>query len=198
MIIQRTLLTCHKGVDLHAASAVRVMQRRLAGGERLLGLQRAEWHTFWQQQGRPEVLSVERLLDNGRYYNPNKHHFAVCELVDAGPAWNGTGDDHALPAGWPGEGRRTDLPDGAGTILDRLLGGPTTDGQVTVDVCAFPLGEEGPLLSGVVWRLRLPADEPDPVAAATALAVAHDREHGLLVNPLMQGWRLAVAARHRE
>ena len=34
---QTTLLTSHKGVDLHAATAVRVMQRRLEGGDALVG-----------------------------------------------------------------------------------------------------------------------------------------------------------------
>ena len=70
-MIQTTLLTSHKGVDLHAATAVRVMQRRLEGGDALAALHRCELHTFWNEgDGR----RVADLLEVGRFYNPNKHH----------------------------------------------------------------------------------------------------------------------------
>jgi len=197
VIIQGTLLTAHRGVDLHAASARRVMGRRLAGGERLLGLQRAVLHTCWRREGDPGALSLERLLAQGRFYNPNKHRFALAELDGAPTEWF-TASGHELPDGWPGALRDSDLPRGEGTVLDRLLGGPPAGGETVVDLCTFPLGERGPLLSGVVWRLRLPADEPAPAVLAENLAVARDRAHGLLVNPWMQGWRLGAPLRNQE
>ena len=73
---QTTLLTSHKAVDLHAATAFRVMRERLDGGETLQGLFRCEMHTFSPQES---GLTMERLLGAGRYFNPNKHHFGHFE-----------------------------------------------------------------------------------------------------------------------
>ena len=191
MIIQETLLTCHKGVDLHAASALRVMVRRLEYGRHLRGLGRAEFHTFWRGEDAPGGMSVDRLLAQGRYYNPNKHHFVHATTPAAGRPWTAGEREHALPAGWPGTVVATDLPDGAGSVRDRLLGGAPRAGETVVDAVAHPLGATGPLLSGVVWRLRL--DVPPDVAGeiARALLVARDRRRGLLVNPWMEAWRIA-------
>ena len=72
---QRTLLCCHKGVDLHAATAGRVMQERLRGGERLMALRRGEYYTYWDED--PAGSRLEELLAAGRYYNPNKHHYGT-------------------------------------------------------------------------------------------------------------------------
>ena len=80
---QTTLLTSHKGVDLHAATAVRVMQRRLEGGDALQALYRCEMHTFW---GEGDGRAVPELLEIGRFYNPNKHHYGHFETSD-GPGW---------------------------------------------------------------------------------------------------------------
>lgn len=67
---QNTLLTSHKGVDLHAASALLVMKHRLEGGDRLVNLLRCELHAYWD-----EATTMERVLNTGRYFNPNKHHY---------------------------------------------------------------------------------------------------------------------------
>ncbi len=203
MIIQRTLMTCHKGVDLHAATAERVMRRRLEGGERLVGLARAEFHTFWQTEDAPAPETVERLLTVGRFYNPNKHHFAHFVLSGAGEPWAAIparGDP--LPGGWPGEVAATDLPAGDDDVLDRLLGGAipadaNAGGASVVDVCAFPLGETSAVLSGVLWRLALAPGTAEPAAVAGRLVEAKSAREGLLVNPHMQGW-LASPARSRR
>jgi len=198
MIIQHTLMTCHKGVDLHAATAGRVMRRRLEGGEHLAGLARAEFHTFWQVEGEPEPASVERLLTVGRYFNPNKHHFAHFVLRGAGEPWGAVparGDP--LPGGWPGEVAATDLPAGGGDVLDRLLGGAPDGGAPAVDVCAFPLGETSAVLTGVLWRLVLAPGAPEPAALAGRLVEARSAREGLLVNPHMQGWLASPARSHR-
>lgn len=203
MIIQRTLMTCHKGVDLHAATAERVMRRRLEGGEHLVGLARAEIHTFWQTDGAPAPESVERLLTVGRFFNPNKHHFAHFVLRGAGEPWTAIparGDP--LPEGWPGEVAATDLPAGDDEVLDRLLGGAipagaTAGGAAVFDVCAFPLGETSAVLSGVLWRLALAPGTAEPAAVAGRLVEARSAREGLLVNPHMQGW-LASPARLRR
>ena len=78
MIIQTTLLTCHKGVDLHADTAERVIRNNLPGGEQLLALHRAELHTFWHEEGAEAPDSVERMLTVGRFFNPNKHCYLHC------------------------------------------------------------------------------------------------------------------------
>ncbi len=195
MIIQHTLMTCHKGVDLHAATAERVMRRRLDGGERLTGLARAEIHTYWQHEGVAAPESVERLLTVGRYFNPNKHHFAHFVLHGAGEPWTAApARGGPLPGRWPGEVADTDLPADGGDVLDRLLGGPPTDGTLVVDACAFPLGEAAAVLSGVLWRLMLAPETPEPAAVAAHLVEAKSAREGLLVNPHMQGW-LASPAR---
>jgi len=194
MIIQSTLMTGHKGVDLHAETAARVSRRHLAGGDKLAALHRAEFHTFWHEAGAAAPESVARLLGVGRFFNPNKHHFAHFELEGAETPWFASARPargEALPAAWPGAVRETDLP-GDGDVYHGLLGGPPADGAVAVDVCAFPLGEEGPLLSGVVWRLVFDRGVDDPAALAVSLTEARSAREGLLVNPHMQGWRTAL------
>ena len=192
MIIQLSLMTCHKGVDLHAETAARVMRRRLEGGEALIGLHRAEVHTFWHAEGDPAPESVDRLLGVGRYFNPNKHHHAHfrrrCESVGWSTDASRGGD---LPAGWPGDLVGTDLPGESVEAYDRLLGGVPADGAAAVDVCAFPLGEDAVVSSGIVWRLVFAPGTPGPAELAARLAEARGARDGLLVNPHMQGWLIA-------
>jgi len=198
MIIQHTLMTCHKGVDLHAATAERVMRRRLDGGEHLAGLARAEIHTFWQAEDGPAPASVERLLTVGRYFNPNKHHFAHFVLRGAGEPW-GTAPARGgpLPDGWPGEVAATDLAAAGEAVLDRLLGGAPAAEAPVVDVCAFPLGEASAVLTGVLWRLVLAPGAPRPEELAGRLVETGSAREGLLVNPHMQGWLASRAGTAR-
>lgn len=187
---QTTLLTSHKGVDLHAASAIRVMQDRLTGGDRLSALYRCEMHTFWD--GADDV-SMKRLLDNGRYFNPNKHHYGHFELTGPEP-WNDTGNG-PLPEAWPGELRGTDMTalDGRTEALyDQLLGGDPPADRIAVDVAAWPRQQDGPVLSGVLWRLVLNIMPDEALALGDRLAVARGRKDGLLVNPHMENWRTVV------
>ncbi len=194
MIIQVTLMTCHKGVDLHAETAERVMRNVLPGGAALAGLFRAEFHTFWQARGEPAPESVERLLNVGRFFNPNKHHYAHFRRERAAETWF-TADVRGgvLPGDWPGEPIATDLPGPLDGPYDRLLGGVTGPDATAVVVCSFPLGETGPLLSGVVWRMVFAPGTPDPEALAARLTEARGAGKGLLVNPHMQGWLSASA-----
>ena len=194
MSVQTTLLTSHKGVDLHAATALLVMKDRLEGGDRLVNLLRCELHTFW---GQPEGITIKRLLDTGSYFNPNKHHYGVFTTGSPDNPWFDCSDcrGRALPKGWPGAVAGTDLttvhlarPDKAGDLYNGLLGGPPAAGLTAVDVVSFELGQSGPVLSGVLWRLVL---DGDPVTAATTgmnLAVARSRKQGLLINPHMEAW----------
>ncbi len=192
MIIQVTLMTCHKGVDLHAETAERVVRRRLDGGEALCGLYRAEFHTFWHDEDEPAPETVERLLGIGRFFNPNKHHHAHFRRVAGTAAWS---DDASrggpLPADWPGDPVGTDLPGDPAGAYDLLLGGAPRDGAVAADVCAFPLGEAGPVVSGVAWRLVFAPGTEEPADLAARLTEAHGAREGLLVNPHMQGWLTA-------
>jgi hypothetical protein len=190
---QTTLLTSHKGVDLHAATALLVMKERLAGGDLLEGLHRCEMHTYWADAG---DLSVDRLLDSGRFFNPNKHHYGHFELADGGDTWfAGVGPDNQLPAAWPGAVRGTDLDiltDQRSRLYDRLLGGAPPEGRSAVDVVSFARGQEAPVLSGVLWRLLIRAEPAAALAVGRKLAVARKRLEGLLVNPHMESWLTAV------
>jgi len=188
---QTTLLVSHKGVDLHAVTALSVMQRRLEGGDALVALHRGEVHTFW---GEGDGRTVSQLLHVGRYYNPNKHHFGHFEREAAGPTWlaaPAVGGD-ALPADWPGRACATDLDPPPADLAQALLGGPAPEGCVAVDVVAIALGEPGPVLSGVVWRLLLADDGRGPERLAERLAVTRTGDQGLLVNPHLHGWRTVV------
>ena len=85
---QTTLLTSHKGVDLHAATAVRVMQRAPRGRRRACArLHRCELHTFWGEADGRRIL--DRLLEIGRFFNPNKHHYGHFETGRGRPPWLG-------------------------------------------------------------------------------------------------------------
>lgn len=186
MATQTTLIVTHKGVDLHAATAVKVMSRRLEGGDALRALFRAEVHTYW---GDGDGRSVADLLHVARYFNPNKHHHGHFTLDDAAP-W----DERALiggadlPADWPGEAVATDLPAPGAALDDALLGGPVPEGCTAVDVVAMPLGEVGAVRSGVLWRLIIDGGGRDPRRLAERLAITRSGDVGLLVNPHLHGW----------
>jgi hypothetical protein len=188
MSAQNTLLTSHKGVDLHAATAVRVMQRRLGGGDALVSLHRCELHTSWEAPGAPAVAD---LLAIGRYFNPNKHHYGHFRLAEAAAPWT-VGAGVALDAAWPGEPVASSLVGFSSDLYERLLGGALPAGCVAMDVAAFPLGEPGPVVSGVLWRLVLADDGRDPSRLADRLAVARAGDQGLLVNPHLEGWLTAL------
>lgn len=190
---QTTLLTCHKGVDLHAATALLVMKDRLEGGGQLQGLFRCEMHTFWSGTGAP---TMDRLLDVGRYFNPNKHHYGYFEIKSGGSSW--LEEDfagHHLEAEWPGRTAGTDLDqaayEGEG-LYHRLLGGAPPAGVSALDVVSFGRGQEGPVLSGVLWRLWVTGNAETSLEVGRRLAVASHRKEGLLVNPHMESWLAAV------
>ena len=200
MSAQNTLLTSSKGVDLPAATAFLVMKERLEGGDRLQGLRRCELHTFW---GEPTGINSERLLDTARYYNPNKHHFGLFNRLKAETPWfqPESGRGKKLPLAWPGQVLGTDLPQAevaAGDLYDRLLGGQPGDNLQIVDVAAFDLGQEGPVVSGVLWRLILACEPGEAEELGDLLTVARGRKQGLLVNPHMTDWLLRVEDQGRE
>ena len=186
MSSQNTLLTSHKGVDLHAASAVGVMRDRLEGGERLASLHRCEMHTW--RQGVTGV-SLSRVLDTGRYFNPNKHHYGYFVLEDAPPWDDPRGGD--LPAAWPGALESTDVgelaADGA-ALYTTLLGGPVPEGHHAVDVASWSQDQDGAVVSGVLWRLVVAGNAAEAARVGEGLAVARSRKQGLLINPHMEAW----------
>jgi len=188
--LQTTLLTSHKGVDLHAATSLLVMKDRLDGGHLLESLFRCEMHTF---RGGQDGMSMARLLDIGRYFNPNKHHFGHFEMAGSGPSWlDESPTGNILNPEWPGSPRGTDLEptaDDDGDLYDRLLGGAAADGCTAVDVVSYPRGQEGPILSGVLWRLVIRGDTEASLEVGIKLAVASHRKEGLLVNPHMESWQ---------
>lgn len=189
MTTRIVLLTSHKGVDLHAATAVRVMQDRLVGGDRLAALHRCEFHVLADGT---DGWSAPRLLDTGRFFNPNKHHYGLFAYTGAG-AGEDTGEP--LPADWPGTVSGTDLEAFAGDtrgLYAQLLGGDPADGCTAVDVASWSRDGTGPVTSGVLWRLVLRAEPATAGALAESLAVARTRKEGLLLNPHMEAWRTAV------
>ena len=189
---QTTLLTSHKGVDLHAASALLVMKERLEGGERLQSLFRCELHTYWNE---PARWNVDRLLDTGRFFNPNKHHFGVFTGPAAGATW--LADETAgrkLDADWLGPVQKTDLEawqNNSRGLYNALLGGAVPDQCAAFDVVSFSYGQEGPVLSAVLWRLVLAGTAKEAAAIGEKLAVARHRKQGLLINPHMESWLAA-------
>ena len=191
MSSQTTLLTAHKGVDLHAATALRVMQERLDGGDALRALYRCELHAFRPDAGGP---AIDDVLASGRYYNPNKHHYGCFEGPQL-PGWfdpEGPAADAALPAQWPGEVRGSDLETTGDELYDLLLGGRAPDGCSACDVLALNRGQMRPVISGVLWRLVLQADAEAAAELGLRLAVARGRKQGLLINPHMEAWLTAV------
>ncbi len=191
---QTTLLTSHKGVDLHAASALLVMKDRLEGGHLLASLFRCELHTFWDS---PAQWDADRLLDTGRFFNPNKHSYGVFHGPSVGPAWFAGGQsDHQLTTVWPGAVQKTDLTalaDDGPALYQALLGGPTPADCSPFDIVSFPYGQDGPVLSGVLWRLVIHGDAAQAAAVGETLAVARHRKQGLLVNPHMENWFAATS-----
>ena len=188
--LQTTLLTSHKGVDLHAATSLLVMKDRLDGGHLLEGLFRCEMHTFRDEDG---GMSMARLLDIGRYFNPNKHHYGHFEMAVSGPSWlEDAPIGHVLNPDWPGSPMGTDMEPTGGDLYDVLLGGAAADGFTAVDVVSYPQGQEGPVLSGVLWRLVVRGDTEESLEVGKKLAVASHRKEGLLVNPHMECWQAAA------
>ncbi len=187
MTTRTTLLVSHKGVDLHAATAVRVMQRRLEDGEALRGLARCELHTFVDDGERCRVTD---LLEIGRYFNPNKHHYGHFEwtAAEAGAFEDPAPGGAALATAWPGEAVASDLDTPPVRLYERLLGGPVPDGCVAVDLAAMPLGDGELVRTGVLWRLVLDDDGRAPERLAERLAIARSGDQGLLVNPHLDRW----------
>ena len=193
----QTLLTSHKGVDLHAATARRVMQDRLTHGGRLADLRRCEFHVF---SGAVPVEAasaptLDSLLATGRYYNPNKHRFGHFELA-SDFAWD-EGRGGSLPDGWPGRPPAGDQGPAPDALLDELLGGPAPDDCTAVDVAAWTRGQAGGIVSGTLWRLVIRGSGPEAVAAGRGLALARGGREGLLVNPHMDCWLVAAGREAR-
>jgi hypothetical protein len=191
--MQSTLLTVHKGVDLHAATAVRVLRDRIEGGARLVRLARAECHTFWSS---PEAAAerAAALLEIGRIFNPNKHRYGRFALSGSAARRPDDADGgSALPEAWPGEPVASDLSVAA-DLYDLLLGGRAdrARGELAIDVHAWPLEQNEEPSSGLVWRLVLRPEEDDPRRLAQQLIVTRSRRAGLLVNPHMESWRWIV------
>jgi hypothetical protein len=195
--LRQTLLTSHKGVDLHAATARRVMQRRLTGGDRLADLRRCEFHVFGgthaaavDSAAAHSAPTLASLLGTGRCYNPNKHRYGHFEL-ESGFGWD-QGSGGALPAGWPGRPLASDAVEPSAALLDELLGGCAPVDHTAVDVAAWLRGQEGGLLSGTLWRLIIRGCGDQALATGKALAVARGGRDGLLVNPHLEYWLVAA------
>lgn len=194
MTIQTTLLVSHKGVDLHAATALRVMQRHLVGGDALRFLHRCEVHMFWDDGGGHRI---DDLLQIGRYFNPNKHHYGQFTRRSDATDWADEAllGGASLPTNWPGDAATSDLTPLPDHLADILLGGEAPDGHTAVDLLAIPMGEPGALRSGVMWRLVIRNDGQDVARLADHLAIARGADQGLLVNPHLHGWLSVVRRR---
>jgi len=187
-----TLVTGHKGVDLHAATARRVMQDRLQGGDRLADLRRCAFHVLGGAAAGPggPAPDLAGLLATGRYYNPNKHRYG-CFAATSSFTWE-QGDGGALPPGWPGEPQASGHGMVGVTLWDDLLGGPAPADCTVVDVAAWPRGQAPGVVSGTIWRLVVRGDAASAAGVGAALAVARGGRDGLLVNPHMECWLVAA------
>lgn len=185
---QTTLLTSHKGIDLHAATALLVMKERLEGGELLENLLRCEVHSFC---GEPAGWDAHRLLQTGIYFNPNKHHYGVF----SGSALSLDGG-LATSSQWLASVIDTDLvglPEGSAGVVNALLGGVSPENCSHFDVVSYPSGQRGPVMSGVLWRLVIGGDEELAKKIGISLAIARGRKQGILINPHMESW-LAISS----
>jgi len=180
---QTALVTSHKGVDLHAATALLVMKERLEGGDRLQNLMRCEVHSF---NGEPDGWDADRLLHTGIYFNPNKHHYGIF----SGSALD-IEEGQVQASQWLAKVIDTDIEDtaaGGMDVADILLGGAIPAGCTPYDVVSYASGQTGPVSSGILWRLVIRGDETVAQEVGCSLAVAKGRKQGLLINPHMESW----------
>ncbi len=189
---QSLLLTAHKGVDLHAATALRVMRDRLEGGSALRALYRCELHVFRVDAADGGGRTMDQVLDTGRYFNPNKHHYGHFEGPVVPALFGESGHGSVLAPDWQGRTVASDLDTDPKELYDHLLGGPPAAGGCCCDLVAFARGQESSLVSGVLWRLVLEADAGQAAGLGEKLAVARGRKQGLLINPHMEDWLVAV------
>ncbi|RKZ15458.1 hypothetical protein DRQ50_07480 [bacterium] len=61
-----------------------------------------------------------------------------------------------------------------------------------MDVVSWARDGEGPVTSGVLWRLVLSAGADEAAALGETLAVARARKQGMLINPHMEAWLTVV------
>ena len=77
--------------------------------------------------------------------------------------------------------------DGA-AIYTGLLGGAVPEGHHAVDVASWSRDQDGPVISGVLWRLVVQGGAEEAARLGEGLAVARSRKQGLLINPHMEAW----------
>lgn len=151
--------------DPEAVSALQVAKRHLAEGGRLEGLRR--WRLIELRGPLPERRDILDLLHRStQFYNPSKETCTV-RTSESEPAPLRE-DETALLVMERGGERRP--------AAERWWRHET--------------GERVEVREGLVWGLRFTGDT-DATRAATDLAIATDRRHGLFVNPHAQECRLA-------
>ena len=182
-------------MDLHAATAVRVMQRRLGGGDALVALHRCELHTVVGGAGRADAVGG-RCWTIGRYFNPNKHHYGHFRLAGPRRPWTAGTRRRRCDAAWPGAaGGVVAAPLARPTCYDRLLGGAPAGrlrrrGRGGLPARRDRAGGRRACCGG--WCSRTMAATRR--ALADRLAVARAGDQGLLVNPHLEGWLIARCA----
>jgi hypothetical protein len=90
------------------------------------------------------------------------------------------------------------LADHAEALYAGLLGGAVPPGGTAVDVVTWARDAQGPVTSGVLWRLVVQGDAAAAAGLGEMLAVARERKRGLLVNPHMDAWLAVVRTPEKE
>ena len=153
--------------DPEATSALAVAQRHLEAGRSLAGLRRMR--VFELSGSLPPRATLEELLHRStQFYNPSKERCAV-RADSTDPAPGAAGEQYVIVFERGGERR---------AAAERWWRHET--------------GARIEVREGVAWAMTF-APGIDAPAAAEALTVTRDRQHGLLCNPNFQEWRPASA-----
>ncbi|MFC2075855.1 hypothetical protein ACFLT7_02105 [candidate division KSB1 bacterium] len=166
--------------DVVAATALRALKDRLDFDKSLHGLRRHDYHRLEIDNGddtRARQLARALIEKTTTFVNPNKHSYSI--KLDG---------QYLVPAKSTPE-----LPDGVRTVRFLVLPDETEDSTAAVELLRRKLGEPAisSLSSGVLWELFIRADD-DREARKTALdiAVARERDKGLLLNPHYQRYEI--------
>ena len=162
--------------DLTALTAGSALRRRMAYGDVLVELRRADYYRLsLNAESEAEAVKLAEKLaeDTNLFVNPNKHRYEVSAGIHNSVAadQNGTYAVSVLI---------TDPNSGAGAGILEALRGRLGYGDEVAEV-----------LAGNLWVLVLKAESREQAETiAEAAAVTRSREEGLLLNPHYQDYEM--------
>ncbi|MBN1826158.1 MAG: hypothetical protein JW958_07825 [Candidatus Eisenbacteria bacterium] len=162
--------------DVTALTAEETIRKRVAGGGRLVRLDRLDLWEFRHRDGAAFREKLDALVrDSNLFVNPNKHAYRI------------TGD---YRRGWR-----------EGGYLVLVRGREDLEGKVAEETLARRYAIDGlhGVRYGVLWRMKLEGTGgAEGLALAESLAVTRAPKGGLLVNPHVQTWSVEAAVESEE